>query len=288
MLHFVINPIAGSGLAQRVGVQLSNWLKENGREHSVWYTEGVGHATELAKNAVENGAETVVAIGGDGTVSETARGLLGAKTALGIIPAGTGNDIARTLRIPKKPQEALEFVFSHPARNMDAGYVNDMLFINVCGTGFDVCVLDYTLTAKKYVRGMLPYLWGVIRTIFTFQPAMATFQLDGGEIETRQTLLLSVANGKYFGGGIQVAPMAEPNDGYFDFVMIDHIPRWKMPFQLPKLIMGKVTQVPGFSHRRCKNITIETENMRINLDGEIVRVPNASFSVLKDALLVHY
>jgi len=288
MLHLVINPTAGGGRAKKVGAQIISCLQEAGREHSVSYTEGVGHATELAKNAVENGATTVIAVGGDGTVCETARGLLDTKTALGVIPAGTGNDIARTLGAPKRPREALEFIFSRPPRPMDAGGVNDTAFINVCGTGFDVCVLDYTLTAKRYVRGMLPYLWGVIRTILTFQSVEATFRVDGGEPETRRILILSVANGRYFGGGIRIASEAQPNDGYFEFIIVDHLSMWLMPFHLPKLVLGKVDRIPGYSRRKCKSVTIQAKNMRINLDGEIVPVESASFSVLPNALLAHY
>lgn len=288
MLHVVINPTAGSGLSKKVGAQVVGWLEEIGRAYTVSYTESVGHATELSRSAAERGAETVIAIGGDGTVCETARGLLNTKTALGVIPAGTGNDIARTLGAPKKPREAMQFIFTHPARPMDAGRMNDMEFFNVCGTGFDVCALDYTLSAKKYVRGMLPYLWGVIRTILTFQSVEATFQLDGGAPETRRVLLLSVANGQYFGGGMKIAPDARPNDGFFEFVTVDHMPRWQMPFQLPKLVMGRVERIPGFSRRQCKSVRIEAKNMRINLDGEIVPAKSASFSTLDGALLAHY
>lgn len=288
MLHLVINQTAGSGRAKKVGAQVISWLAEEGREHSFHFTECPGHAEALARSAVEKGAKTVIAIGGDGTVCETARGLLGTNTALGLIPAGTGNDIAKALGMPKKPREALRFIFDHPARPMDAGRINDVAFFNVCGTGFDVCVLDYTLTAKKYVRGMLPYLWGVIRTILTYQSVKATYQLDGGEKETRRVLLLSVANGSFFGGGLKIAPGARPNDGYFEFVTIDHMPRWQMPFQVPKLIVGKADRIPGFSQRRCKSVFIEADNMRINLDGEIVPVKNASFEMLQDALLAHY
>jgi len=288
MLHLVINQTAGSGFAKKVGEKVIQWLTEEGRPHSVSYTEGPGHAEELAKSAVTKGAETVIAVGGDGTVCETARGLLGTKTALGVVPAGTGNDFAKALGMPKKPREALSFIFDHPARPVDAGRVNDLAFFNVCGTGFDVCVLDYTLAAKKYVRGMLPYLWGVIRTIFTFQSVNATVQLDGGEKEQHSVLILSVANGPCFGGGIKIAPEAKPNDGFFEFITIDHMPRWRIAFQLPRLVSGKVDRIPGFSQRRCKSVLIEAENMRINLDGEIIPVNEAAFEMLEGALMAHY
>lgn len=288
MLHFIINPTAGSGLANKVGAQIIERLRSDPCDYTVSYTEGVGHATGLARTAAERGVQTVVAVGGDGTVCETARGLFGTQTALGVIPAGTGNDVARMLHTPKKPWEAVEFILTHPARKLDAGLVNDMLFLNVCGTGFDVCVLDYALAAKKYVRGMLPYLWGVICAIFAYRPVEATFEVDGGETETRQVLLLAVANGRYAGGGMDIAPASMPNDGLLDLVTVAHMPRWKMPFQLPKLILGKIMNIPGVQQYRCANVRINAKNMRLNLDGEIVAVQGAAFSILPGALLAHY
>lgn len=288
MLHFVINPTAGNGLAKKVGLQVIAQLKEIGQVFSFSYTEGIGHATELAQKAAEKGIETVVAVGGDGTVCETARGLLGTDTALGIVPAGTGNDVARMLKRPRKPMEAVQFILSHPARRLDVGRINDRVFLNVCGTGFDVSVLDYSLKAKKYVRGMLPYLWGVICTIFTYRPVEAMLEVDGGEPTAHAVLLLAVANGRYVGGGMDIAPASSPNDGLLDLITVDHMPRWKMPFQLPKLLTGKIMQIPGVEQIRCLRVKIQANGLRLNLDGEIVSVEDATFSILPDALLAHY
>lgn len=288
MLHFVINPIAGNGLGKRIGAQVIKELNENGEAYSVSYTEGIGHATELAKSAAEKGIETVVAVGGDGTVCETARGLLGTNTALGVVSAGTGNDVARMLKIPRKPAEAVQFLRSHPSRSLDAGRINDMIFLNICGTGFDVSVLDYSLRAKKYVRGMLPYLWGVICTIFTYRPVEAILEVDGGEPVPCAVLLLAVANGRYAGGGMDIAPGSSPNDGLLNMVTVTHMPRWKLPFQLPKLLFGKIMQIPGVQQVGCLHVKIHAKNMRLNLDGEIVAVEDAAFSILPGALLAHY
>ncbi len=288
MHHVLINPTAGNGRAVPIGEMVSLRLTELSIPHKTILTERVGHATELARAAASDGVGTVISVGGDGTVSEIVQGLAHTGTALAIIPAGTGNDMSKTLGIPKQPLEALEFALSHPPRKTDAGRLNDFIFINVCGTGFDVQVLEYAEIAKKYVRGMLPYLWGVIRTIFTFHPVMATFSADGEAPVTGPLLILAVANGRCFGGGIEIAPDAVPDDGLFDLVTVDEMPRRIMPFQLPKLVGGRVMQIPGVSYRRCKTVTVTAPNMRVNIDGGIHPVERAEFSMLPGAMLVHW
>ena len=114
MLYAICNPTAGNGRAKKAGLRIENILKEKGIPCRFLYTERPGQATDLARQAVEAGAKTVLAIGGDGTAFETAQGLLGWECALGVIPAGTGNDFAKTLGSPLTPEEALEFVLSHP------------------------------------------------------------------------------------------------------------------------------------------------------------------------------
>jgi YegS/Rv2252/BmrU family lipid kinase len=288
MLHLIINPKAGNGRGARLGALVESTLVREGVKHAALYTERPGHGSALAREAVAAGAQTVVAIGGDGTVREVAEGLHGGGTALGIIPAGTGNDVAKMLRLPKKPLEALDFLLSHPARPLDAGRVGESLFVNVCGTGFDVCVLDFALKAKKYVRGMLPYLLGVLRTMLTYRPLQVQVQLDGAPPERRALLLAAVANGRYFGGGMDVAPTSQADDGLFDVILIDAMPRRMMPFQLPKLLNGHIMDVPGATCQRCQSVRLSAEGMRVNVDGEIIPMAEAAFAVLPAALRVHW
>lgn len=288
MLHIIINPAAGNGLADRVGTDVLQALEARGIAYTASRTERDGHAVSLARAAAGNGASTVVAVGGDGTVSEAARGLVGTATALGVIPAGTGNDIAKMLGVPRKPREALAFLLDHPARPLDIGYINGEPFLNVCGTGFDVCVLDYALSAKRYVRGLLPYLWGVLRAIFTFRSVEAAYTVEEGPLITERLLLVSVANGQFIGGGIPVAPMASPDDGYLDMIVIGGMPNWRMPFQLLKLMTGRIMKIPGARVVSCRSATIACRGMRVNVDGEILPMDKASFSLSPGAVRVHW
>lgn len=288
MHHILINPTAGHGRAARVGEQVIETIRRQNMLHGISRTEAEGHAALLARKAAEEGAGTVIVVGGDGTVREATQGLQGTDAALGVIPAGTGNDAAKMLGLPQKPMDALRFIIDHPARPVDAGSVNGSLFFNVCGIGFDVCVLDYANRAKKFARGMLPYLWGVIRTIFTFKPVEATYSIDGAPPETCSTLIIAVANGRYFGGGLAIAPDSYPDDGLLDVVFVDTMPRRRMPFQVPKLVVGRVREIPGFSSRRCRKIEIAAPGLRMQIDGELLSTERAVIEIRERALLAHW
>ena len=288
MIDVIINPIAGNGLAKRIGEKVMEALKSRSIACQVYFTNAPGHATVLAQESSRRGVETVLAVGGDGTAYEVASGLYHTKTALGLIPAGTGNDFIKSIGIPKDPMLALEHILAHAPRPVDMGRMNDQLFLNVCGTGFDVTVLEYTLKAKKLVRGMLPYLYGVIRTIFSFKPVHMRIVIDNEATLEGSYLQCSVANGRYFGGGIAISPTSQVDDGLLDVVVLRSIPNWKMFFYLPGLVLGKVDTFPITSHYRCSQVQIDAPGMRLNVDGEILPISKVSFSPVKDALLVHW
>lgn len=288
MLHIVINPTAGNGRAARVGQQIIDTLRERNIPFEAKETEYVGHATELATAAKQADVDTVVAVGGDGTLLEVVRGLHGGNTALGIVPAGTGNDVVKMLGTPRRPMEALEFILSHPARALDAGRINDSLFLNVSGTGFDVVVLDNAQGAKRFVSGMLPYLWGVLRTLFTYKPVHLTIEWDDQARQEHEILLVAIANGRFIGGGMEVAPDAHPDDGLFDMVLIENMPRWKLPRYLPKLLNGTIAQVPNTVYTKCRRVYIAGEGMRVNIDGEVTPMASAEMEILPKALMAHW
>ena len=284
MLTFIVNPAAGNQHALKVQNMLKQELERRGIESSFCLTEKPGHATDLAREAAQNKAcSGVIAVGGDGTAFEVACGLMNTGVPMGIIPAGTGNDFIKTVGIPKKPLEALDFILTHEARPVDVGGLNERLFLNVCGTGFDVTVLDYTLSAKKYCRGLMPYLIGLIRGIAHYAPVHVRFTADG-HTEEREVLICSIANGRYFGGGILICPEATADDGLLDLVIAEHQPRWKLPFLVPSLLMGKIDEFSFTTHKRCKEVEVFSKGMRLNIDGEITDIDQAKFTVLQGAL----
>lgn len=288
MLTFIVNPVAGNGYALKIEHLLQQRMAERGLECRFFHTNAPGHATELARRAAEGDNCTgVVSVGGDGTAYEVACGLMNTEIPMGLIPAGTGNDFIKTVNLPRKPLEALDFILTHPARPVDAGGLNDRLFLNVCGTGFDVTVLDYAQAAKKYCRGILPYLVGLIRAILHYKPTHVRFTVDG-HTEERDLLICSVANGRVFGGGIPICPEATADDGMLDLVVVENKPRWKLPFLIPSLLMGRVLEFPFTTHVRCKQVEILSPNLRLNVDGEILDLESARFNVLQGALQLYW
>ena len=180
LLTLIVNPTAGNGYALKMEEPIRQELEKRGVAHTILRTEYPGHATVLARRAAQEADCTgVVSVGGDGTAFEVACGLMGTDAPLGVIPAGTGNDFVKTVGIPRKPMAALEKILSGAPRPVDVGSMNDRLFLNVCGTGFDVTVLDYTVEAKKYVRGILPYLVGLVRAIAHYKPVHVRMEADG-------------------------------------------------------------------------------------------------------------
>lgn len=288
MLTFIVNPMAGNGYSLKVEKQLKAELDRRGVSCRFLRTDGPRHATELARSAAaEETCSGVVSVGGDGTAYEVACGLMNTGVPMGIIPAGTGNDFIKSVSIPRNPIKALELVLSGKARPVDVGGINDRLFLNVCGTGFDVTVLDYTLAAKKYVRGILPYLIGLVRGIAHYEPVHVRFTVDG-VTEERDVLICSVANGKYFGGGIAICPEATADDGKLDLVVVENKPRWMIPFYIPALLMGRVLKFPFTMHKRVEALDLYCKDMRLNADGEVSVVDDVHFSILKGALTLFW
>ncbi len=287
MIHAIFNPTAGTGLGQRVGEDTKARLAEKGIPARFISTTAPGHATHLAREAVEQGASTVMAIGGDGTALEVARGLMGTECALGIIPAGTGNDFRKTLNIPKSPEKALETILQKPARLTDAGLLNGHLFLNEIGTGFDVEVLDDANRAKKYCRGLLPYLIGVICALFRFRPIPITYRIDDGPEEKEDLFVIAAANGGIIGGGIVIAPDASVEDGLLDIVLVGRIKWYKLPLRLIGLLRGKILTFPETRFLRAQKLTFSSPGMRLNVDGEIISADTAQARILPSAMLIH-
>lgn len=288
-IHVIINPTAGNRRAEKIAIQILTRLTELGIDHQAFYTEYAGHAELLAQQSVRQNVRMVLSIGGDGTAFEIARGLMNSQTFLGIIPAGTGNDFIKSLHLPSSPLGVLDFILNHPARPVDVGTINGQIFINVCGIGFDVSVLDYSIKAKKYVRGMLPYLWGVIQTIIHYHSSEIQLEIDGKVVREGQILVCSIANGRYIGGGMPISPESEIDDGLLDIVVINNVKRARMVKYLPGLLSGKILTFKDTVSFRGKHVVVTSKSqMRFNVDGEIFPFEKAVFEILPGALSVYW
>lgn len=289
MIEIILNPTAGNGRSLEIGEAVAARLKSLGKEFMIHKPETSEDATKFAQEAARRGAETVIAIGGDGTIHKTASGLRGTQTALGIIPAGTGNDFIKSAGIPQNWEEALDFLLSHPARPVDVGMVNDGFFMNECGTGFDVLALDYAAEVKKHFRGLIPYMYGVVRSIISYRAGDMHLEIGDDVVLDGKYLVCAIANGRYIGGGMPIAPKADLCDGMLDILVVDAVPNWQIPFYLPSLMKGTLHTKTKVAHSyRASRCVVKCNNMRLNLDGEVVPMQEARFVCEPGALLMHW
>lgn len=286
-LHLIWNPVAGNGAAVGVFQLVADTLAERGIPFSAEKTSYVGHATELAKEAVKNGAERVVVLGGDGTIREVSTALAYTDVKLGIISCGTGNDIIRALKIPKDPLAALEIILDSEAKHMDAAMANDMLYFNVAGFGFDVDVLRYVEIYKKRMKnGSLAYLRGLLMALLRLNFRKTKFTWPEGSMEA-DVLIIAAGNGTHFGGGMMVTPHADPFDGLLDICVITNISKLKAYLILPKFMKGEHLTTKYVTYFKTTELTAVCEPASLlDVDGEMIPGTPVTFKIIPKALWV--
>jgi len=281
-LRLVINGKAAGDPALRMAV---NALRDNGISIEVRVTWEGGDAPRLAAIAARDGVDVVVAVGGDGTVSEVVGGLMtidsSCETAVAVVPYGTANDFATGCGIPKgDPLAALRLAAEGPARRIDVGKVNDRYFINVASGGFGAQVTAQTPAHMKKVLGGAAYsLMGLV-TASKLTPYRGKLITSEGE-EHGSMILMAVGNGRLAGGGYQVAPKALLDDGLLDLMVIVDVDIQDFGVLLKELMsLGAETNRYAI-YRQLKSFRIESElPLNMNLDGEAVVEPSFDFQVL--------
>ena len=265
----IINPVSGGFTpnAARARAELAQTIADQQRQPvEIFVTEAIGHARELAASAVRRGARLVVAWGGDGTINEVASALAFGEVPLGIIPAGSGNGLARELGVDLQPHRALANAFGATPRVMDVGDVEGRLFVNIAGIGVDAFVASRFSLARR--RGFLGYINITARALATYVPTTYRMTTGSGPI-TARALLVTIANSAQFGNGAKIAPGARVDDGLLDLVIIEE--RWRVAtiVQLPRLFTGTADRIRGCTTQRIQEVTIEAdEPMTYHVDGE--------------------
>lgn len=285
-LYLIVNPVAGHGVSKEAFQKLCALLNERGIEYAFAYTEAPGHAKELARAAVSAGYACVVAVGGDGTVREVAEAMLYTGVPMGIVPCGTGNDMARPLHIPQDVNGALDVVLNGRTLRMDAGEVNGKPFINVGGLGFDVDVLLNTERYKKRLRGMTAYMLGLLSALLGLKQYRIRVETPESAHEYK-SIIAVVANGTHFGGGMNVAPLADPADGFFDVCVAHDVNKLTVLGLLPRFVKGKHLGLKHIDYYKASAVTVtSTPPARVQVDGEVIETTPAVFKLLPGALLV--
>lgn len=289
MFYIIINPTSGQGRARRIQHLIFDELEKRSIAYKILAAEEAGQIQTLVRQAVQEGAQALVCVGGDGTLYEVVNGLANASgMRLYLVPCGTGNDFARAMGLPADPIAAFQLQLDSAPRRCDLGKMNGYYFINVSGLGFDVQVLRATERYKARFHGLLPYLLGVLRAARRFKPLEADLTVDGTAFHERLTLM-AVANGQYIGGGMRVAPGALLQDHRFDLILVRAVPRLAIYLLLPLFMSGHFLRLHSVARCiHCERVLVQGDGLVVNLDGELVPVKQAEYEILPGAILLCY
>jgi diacylglycerol kinase (ATP) len=269
LVKFIINPKSGFGrwVEMEIGL-IEKYLETSSYRVGFSVTKRRGEGEEIARRCAEQGYFMVVAIGGDGTINEIARGLIGSSTVLGVIPRGSGNGFARSLKIPWTLKGACSVLVDGNMKNIDVGYIGGKPFFNTAGFGFDAAIgWEYNRKPRKF-RGPVPYFLIGSREFFSLKREKVVIQIDKEEYSCL-ALLVTLANGREYGSGIVISPDADPSDGKLDLCVIEDIKFVKGLYYLPFLFSGKISRVPEYHRFRVAVAKISRERPGpIHLDGD--------------------
>jgi len=279
----VVNPRSGNGRTGKRWPTMGASLREAVGAYTLMLTESPGHATTLVRQALREGHDRIISVGGDGTHNEVVNGffedetLINPEASLAIVPAGTGSDLARTLRLPWGV-DALPYVVDGMYTRADIGRVRYTTsegdqavryFINIADFGAGGEVVKRVNSTSKFFGGFLSFLWGVISTLVSYENPEIQLEIDGVELEGRINNVI-VANGQYYGGGMHVAPHARLDSRAFDVYVIGDVGKTEAVINLPKLYRGRLLRKPDKVRyfRASRILADSSQEVLLNLDGE--------------------
>lgn len=288
----IVNPAAGAGKAARVWPQIRDCLRDISLKFEYDLTEGPGHAVELAEAATGNGYGMVVSVGGDGTVNEIANGLYNSgnigNIKLGIIAVGTGADYVRSVGISRRHEDACRRLLESESLALDLGVMEysingktaKRVFVNFAGLGFDAEIVRVTTQKFKALSGRPSYLAGLLTTLISYRNKEISIRVNG-EAETKKVCTVIVSNGRYGGGGMLIAPQADPADGFLDVVIVEDLSKPDLLRSLPRIYKGTHLTHPKVSVLKVREVEIDTaESILLQADGELLGKAPVRFQVL--------
>ena len=263
-----MNPISGTASKAAVPSLIDSVLDKELFEYEIRMTERAGHASEIATEAKNNHVDVVVAVGGDGTVNEVARSLVHSDTALGILPCGSGNGLARHLLLPMNLKKCIEVINQCQIRDLDYGVINDHPFFCTCGMGFDAFVsLKFADSGK---RGLLTYLENTLHESLTYEPETYEIENEEGTIKYK-AFLIACANASQYGNNAYIAPQASLTDGLMDVTILEPFTVLDVPSLSFQLFNKTIDQNSRIKTMRSKKIKIHrTKEGVMHYDGDPV------------------
>lgn len=268
---FIVNPISGGQLKTFVPSLVDQFLDHQKFDADIIFTERIGHATELAKQAVTDGFDIVASVGGDGTINEIASVLVSTNKKMAIIPSGSGNGLARTLNIPIDKSKAIANLNHLRSIKIDSGTFNERQFFNVAGMGFDAHIS--ALFANHATRGFQGYIKTTLKEIRNYKPQCYKIEIDG-VVYNKEAFMVSIANSSQFGNNAYISPLALLDDGLLDICIIKPFPMYKFPLLGYKLFTKTANFSKYIEILRGKNIKVTREGEGpVHIDGEPLNFP---------------
>ena len=278
---FIVNPVSGIGRQKKIESLIKRNLDHDLFDYEVRYTERIHHGTELARQAVDEGFECVVAVGGDGSVNDVVQGIKGTDTRLGIIPCGSGNGLAHTLKLPLQPWLAIralnhqyeQVIDSIVITSVDEPERQQYVSVNAAGVGFDAYISRMMQAAKT--RGITGYTNMVLRAYNTYQSGTYTLTL-GDRTITRNAWIIALQNSSRIGYGVPVAPQARLDDGIIDISIVDKIPIDHLPITAPLALTNHLQLSQHVEMFRTSEVLIEgNDDKWVDIDGEGINLGRA-------------
>lgn len=282
----IVNPVAGKTCKHWPAIK--RVFKEEEYDVDVQFTEERGHATVIAAEA--NGFDVITSVGGDGTLNEIVNGIMEKDVVVSVIPTGTGNDFVKSAGLFTDCITAAHNVFSENIRHIDVGSATydggKRYFIGVAGMGFDGLVSKTTSSVNKPKAGTIPYLLGVLKHLAEYKSMQVSLTVDEVTLE-QEVMFVDVANGKYVGCGMTIAPHAEVDDGLFDVIVIGNFGRIESLIRLPTLYRGTHLNNSRVGFFRGQHVELHSEDsLSIHVEGEYIGQTPAAFDIHKKALKV--
>ena len=266
----IINPISGTRDKRGLALDIQHRLQQSGIDVDIAFTERAGHATQLAARGIADGYDAILACGGDGTVNEVATAMAGSRVPMGIIPAGSGNGLARHIEIPIDAIASLDIIKAGHIDDCDYGTVNGHPFFCTFGLGFDAAVSDRFAAASS--RGLLTYVRSALVEFMRYKPRHYRFTVDGRTFE-RDAFIVAGANASQYGNNAYIAPQASIRDGLIDIIIVHNGNLLDKTLVGLDMISGTLATNRKIEILRCRHAVIErTEPGPSHIDGEVARL----------------
>lgn len=283
---FIINPTAGGGRTLNFIPQIEKIFAKNGQPYKIELTNGPGDAKKIAEKYTSNiNGENlrIYSVGGDGTLNEVLNGMIGTSSSLAVIPLGTGNDFMRSIAPRYNIKNILINTIEGEEKFIDCAKVNEKYFLNISSVGFDAEIMYNSEEYKKsiFLPGKLAYIYGIFATLFKYKDKKISIDVDGEKIDDTKVLLVAIANGKCYGGGITVSPYSKLDDGKLNISFIKSIKASQILKPLIKFVRGKYEDIKEIKFLTGKKIEIKCDKIiKMSIDGEIFESDQATFEIL--------